>query len=293
MNKARREIVRDFIAEFPESGPFDIGVSLFQPLPPMLTFRLLLGLEDEQLNNARFWIDEITFGSHDHDVSESNVALMKWLQELIASRKSEVNRRSDMVDGLVHGTVEGGRSLTDEELIGSVLILLLGGFLTTTEATSTFLVRIAEDVELQDRLRENPTLLPAAIEEHLRLMPPVPMLARKCTAHVDLAGTQLEPGTRVAWLTAAANRDPGEFDRPNEFDLERPRNRHLTFGGGVHRCIGSNFARMTIRITFEELLSNFDKIRIAEGDSVDWVYRAPSFWYVAQRIPVTVTKAKT
>ena len=287
-----REIVRGLISEFPSTGPFDIAAYLFQPLPPILTFRLLLGLEDRELGNARRMIEEVLYGRHNHDVSDSQEALMQWLHELVRRRRSDISRRDDIVDGLVHGTVEGGRSLTDDELVGSILVLLLGGFVTTTEATSSLLVRLAEDRTLQEMLRSDPGLLPLAIEEHLRLMPPVGMLTRECMAHVELRGRSIEPGSRVGWLISAANRDPEEFDRPDEFDMNRNRNRHLTFGGGVHRCVGSNFARMSIRVTFEELLSHFEDFGIAPDDKVDWISRSPGSWCVAQRIPVALVPAK-
>ena len=80
------------------------------------------------------------------------------------------------------------------------------------------------------------------------------------------------------------------FDRPDDFVPERRPNRHLSFGGGVHRCVGSNFARMSLRVLFEELLVRFESISITQGDQVEWIARGAAEWYNATRIPVTVVR---
>jgi cytochrome P450 len=284
-----RALIGELVKQVPEE-PFDIASALFQPLPPTLTFRLLLGLESSELSDARHWVDEVLFGAHDHDVGDSAAALMEWLFSLVTRRRSAEDARPGLIDALVHGTVEGGRPLTEEEVAGTLLILLLGGFITTTDAASTFLVRLAEHPELQSSLRADKSRLPDALEEHLRLMPPVPILPRLCTADVEIAGREVKAGYRVAYMVVAANRDPDEFEDPNQFIMGRARNRHLAFGGGVHRCIGSNFARMSLRVLFEELLTHFPDISMAEGESVRWVARGAAEWYHAQRIPVILRR---
>src|SRR5262249_53214038 len=107
----------------------------------------------------------------------------------------------------------------------------------------------------------------------------------------QLGNRSVKAGDRVGWMIASANRDPDEFPDARDFDLHRERNRHLAFGAGVHRCIGSNFARASLRVLFTEMLARYSKFSIAEGESVDWVSRGSGVWYVARRIPATLELA--
>ncbi|WP_052960138.1 cytochrome P450 [Mycobacterium sp. EPa45] len=282
-----RAIISEFLDGIPRD-PFDIAARVFQPLPPVLTFRLLMHVQEEVLERARGWVEETLFGSQDHDVTESNTAFVKWLFAFVAERRA-AGRHDDVVDALVHGTVEDGRSLSDEEVAGAVMVLLFGGFETTTNASSSFLVRLLEDHELMQRLRDHPEDIEAAIEEHLRLVPPVDLVPRRCTADVEIDGVALKAGQRVAYLVDAANRDPAEYDDPLDFRVGRAKNRSLVFGGGVHRCVGSHFARMVLRVEFEEILARFGDISLAPDSSVTWDDKGMSVWHVARSVPVVMT----
>jgi cytochrome P450 len=169
---------------------------------------------------------------------------------------------------------------------------LQGGFITTTDASSSFLVRLVERPDLQSALRADPSRIPAALEEQLRLVPPVPLLPRICRADIEIGGRTVRAGDRVGYMIVSANRDPGEFEHPADFDMTRARNRHLAFGGGVHRCIGSHFARMSLRVLFEELLHRFGEIAIAPGQSIEWVAKGAASWYNVERIAVHVRPAR-
>lgn len=158
-----REIVGEFLDAVPPSESFDIAVSVFQPLPPTLTFRLLMHVQDEVLDLARGWVEETLFGSEDHDVSASNSAFVEWLFAFVSQRR-RAERQDDVVDALVHGTIDDGRHLTDEEVAGAIMVLLFGGFETTTNASSSFLVRLLEDGELMQRLRAEPADIGAALD---------------------------------------------------------------------------------------------------------------------------------
>ena len=99
---------------------------------------------------------------------------------------------------------------------------------------------LCEHPDLQERVRDDLSFVPALIEESLRLEPPLPLMFRTARRDVELAGQQIKAGDKVGMFFGAANRDPAVFERPEEVDIDRPHNRHLTFGGGPHRCIGSN-----------------------------------------------------
>lgn len=286
----RRVIIR-LIDAFAGRGECDIAAELAQLFPPMITFGELFGLTDEEeLLRVSGWVHTMTFGLHREPpevLLQARTDWMGWMTDLIERRRNGP-RQDDMIDGLLHGTVEGGRPVRDDEVLGAILILTLGGFGTTSDATSNLILRIADEPGLEDRLRQEPDLIPAVIEETLRLEPPVTALARLCVKDTDLDGQHIAAGDRVMINFSAANRDPAAFERPDEFVLDRPRNRHLSFSGGPHRCIGSNFARMSIRVMLEELLARIKDIRLASPEGPRRVSEIAA-WRTVESLPITFT----
>jgi cytochrome P450 len=181
-------------------------------------------------------------------------------------RRREEPRRDDLIDALMHGTIEDGRPLTEDEIRGVMMIMILGGFSSTGDAIGNILLRLAVYPELQEQLRSDLSSLPNALEELLRIEPPVTGLTRRCTRDVEIGGHQLKEGDQLFYHIAAANRDPAEFEDPLALDFGRKRSRHLAFGAGHHRCIGSNFARQNLRVVFEEILTRMHDIRIPAGE---------------------------
>jgi len=168
-------------------------------------------------------------------------ALYMNLQEIKA------NPRPGLVDALVKATIDGNKP-DDMELLGVLALLIGGGFDTTTALTAHSLEYLSEHPGERERLsRERDTLLDSATEEFLRFYTPAPGDGRTISADCEIAGTSFKEGERL-WISwAMANRDPAVFPDPNEIDMERKGNRHTTFGLGIHRCIGSNVARMTFK----------------------------------------------
>ena len=129
---------------------------------------------------------------------------------------------------------------------------------------------LCEQPDLQERVRDDPSLIPRLIEECLRLETPLPLMFRTATRDVEVAGQHIEKGDKVGLFFGAANRDPTVFDHPGEVDLDRPHFRHMTFGAGVHRCIGSNLARLQIRVAMEQLVSRLSPFWIPEGAVIEY-----------------------
>lgn len=283
---AARELIDDFVAD----GRCDIARQLAQPYAPTITFRHLLSVEDEEeLRKARGWVHTMTYGvgRETAEVLESTQAAWgAWLSELVQRRRSEA-RRDDIVDSLLYGQVDD-RELHDEEILGALVLLILGGFGTTADATANLVVRLIEEPGLQDHLGAHPEDIPAAIEESLRLEPPVTNLARKWMAPTELGAEAVVVGDRVMMNFVAANHDPEAFDRPDEFVLDRERNRHLSFSGGPHRCVGSNFARLSLRVVIEELLLQVRDIRYADDQGARRVSNLNA-WRTVDSLPVTFT----
>jgi cytochrome P450 len=187
--------------------------------------------------------------------------------EFLRERAAAKTNREDVLSAIVHGTVEG-RPLTSEEQVGATTVLFTGGLDTTKAAMGNIVRHIALNPELEARVR-NPEWMRGDLDEFLRFDSPIMFMARTVTRETELSGCPLKPGHRVAIHFAAANRDPAQFENPDELNFDRRRNPHVAFGLGAHRCIGLHFARLQIQIAFEELFARVTSLRIPEGERVE------------------------
>jgi cytochrome P450 len=193
-----------------------------------------------------------------------------------------------VVDAVIAASIDG-RPITDDEIVGTVQLLILGGLETTAGALGLAMVRLCQDPRLQEKLRSDPGLIAGAVEESLRIDPSFVSVGRTAVRDAELAGQQVRAGDKVLIHWASANRDAGEFPGPDAFDLARERNRHLAFGAGPHRCVGSSLARMNMRVAFEELLRRLHDIRLAPGAEIRYhagLTRSP------RSVPITFTTAR-
>jgi len=158
--------------------------------------------------------------------------------------------------------------LTDAELYLFFYLLFSAGAETTRNSIAGGLLALAERPDSYRRLRENPELLPTAVEEMVRWTSPSPSKRRTATRAAELGGQPIGPGQKVLVWEGSANRDPAVFDDPDTFDIGRKPNPHLGFGQGVHYCLGANLARLELRVLFEELLGRFDTVRVVKP--VEW-----------------------
>jgi cytochrome P450 len=158
--------------------------------------------------------------------------------------------------------------VTQEEIIGTVQLLILGGLETTAGALGSMMLRFCRDRSIADLLRSQPELIPAAVEELLRLDGPFIAITRTAMRDAELGGQAIKSGEKVIIYWASANRDEGEFTHPDEFHVDRSSNRHLAFGAGPHRCAGSNLARQNLRVALEELLPRLADLRLEEGADI-------------------------
>lgn len=284
-----RNIIRDLVRECAANGSCDLATDLAKVFPAQVTLEVLFGIKDPAiLEQVRIWVRKLSydqFKEDPHILGKMQDDWTAWCRELIASRRGEP-RRDDIVDALLHAKVEDGRSLTDDEVIGGMQILLLGGFSTTSDATSNIVIRLIDDPELESTLRADPGLIPDAIEEVLRLDPPVTARPRRATSDLEVGGQVIRRDDRVLCFYLAANLDPDQFEEPEAFNIRRARNKVVTFGAGPHRCIGSNMARLSLRIVVEELLAEVTNIRFAAGAREERVSFNPSTWRAVDHLPV-------
>ncbi len=191
---------------------------------------------------------------------------MAYFDDLLKSREGQPPQ-DDLIDILTNAEIKG-RKLTHDELLSYCYLLFLAGLDTTAWAIRSSLWHLAQDKEAQKRLREDPDLIPDAVEEFLRTLSPVQAMARTCMKDTVVSGQEIREGERVVLVFGAGNRDPETYDEPNEIQIDRENNRHLAFGGGIHRCLGSNLGRQEVVVALEEFLDVVDDFSLAEPDQV-------------------------
>jgi cytochrome P450 len=256
-----RQMAGEMIDGFIERGEADLSQELFTPLPAQWILRFL-GFDDSEWERWIEWIHAVI-----HDRSSDQDKALAAVMELFTAMGTEVAKRrtaptDDVTSRLMQAQVDG-RPMTETELLGTVFLLLLGGMDTTAGLTGNAFLRIVADLELRRRLTEEPGVLDQATEEFLRHDTPSQGLTRLVTRDAEFHGRQLKKGDRVMLMYAAANRDPSAFSDPDEVDLDRTVNRHLAFGVGVHRCLGSNFARTMFKVMITEVLRRMPDVHVS------------------------------
>jgi cytochrome P450 len=264
---ATRAACDELIDRFLSTGRADAAVDYAQHIPVLVTAKLL-GLPDEDGDQFRTWVHEtIEVGPTDVEVGRRAT----W--EVIEYFRGQLDDRrrhgGDDLVAWVAGAEVNGEPLPEKEQLGMLFLLLLAGIDTTWSAIGASLWHLATHPDDQMRLRADPALLPTASEEFLRFYSPVTM-ARLITADTELGGCPVKAGERVLLSFPAANRDPEVFDDADRVVLDRGVNRHAAFGLGIHRCLGSNLARMELRVALEAWLARVPEFRLAEGSEVRW-----------------------
>ena len=232
-----------------DADGFDL-LGEFAALLPSIVMGRLIGIPDELVPTCRDISD-----LHMRRISQRDALVPMRMSDdlfrpLLAARRASPT--DDLLSGLVTAEVDG-RGLTDEELLGFCYLLLIGGNDTTTNWIGNAAVLFARHADVRTDLVRDPSLLPAALEEALRLESPTQVLPRRAACDVTRHGTRIAAGTRVLLVWGAANRDEREFADPERLDPRRPGARHLAFGQGIHFCLGAALARMEARVAFEEL----------------------------------------
>ena len=255
-----RELARQLLRDFPENGEVDAFDTYTDPLP-IFVMGELLGVDPEQRPLFKRCGDLIVYSS-DTDPAlliEAQRELTDYLAQVFEERRRAP--RNDLISVLLHESPEG-RALSDEELLGLCFLLLVAGTETTTSALGNALLLLERHPDARKRLIEDPSLAPRAVEEIMRYDPPVQGLSRVLRRDVELHGCKIPQGARVHMLFAAANRDPRMFNDPDRFDIARTPNNHLSFGFGIHFCLGASLARMELRIGLEEFLRRAPDYRL-------------------------------
>jgi len=262
-----RDIATELIDSFIERGEADIIGELTTPLPARVILRML------NFDESRWpeWVTIIHTMIHGAEGGMDTSTVGGAVQAAIGSEMARRARLGTPADDLVGTILSGsalGRPLTNEEKFGYILLLLFGGMDTTSGLTGNTLVQMSRDPSLKQQLIERPKLLRSATEEFLRHDTPTQGLARVVSRDAEFYGQQLKKGDRVLLLWASANRDPAVFSCPADIDLERQPNRHMAFGVGEHRCLGSNLARTMFQVMMTEILTRLPDFTMIADEPV-------------------------
>jgi pimeloyl-[acyl-carrier protein] synthase len=233
----------------------------------------MLGLAPEDLAQTREWSEAISLvvepaatRSLKEKSNQAAIKMTQYLSAQVARRRKQ--RGNTVLDMLLAAQDESG-DLADDELIANLMLMFMAGHETTTNLLSNGMLTLLRHPDQLARLRANPELMPNAVEEMLRFESPANVVARITRTPLRISGVDIPAGELLYCLTGAANRDPSVFANPQRFDIDRTPNPHLSFGGGVHYCIGAPLARLEAAVAFEALLARFPDLQLAETD-VHW-----------------------
>jgi cytochrome P450 len=258
------------IDDFVEAGTCDFMAAFAQPFPALTFFESVLHAPEDQVTEISRLATRASLPTNP-DARECWMALNAWIDDFLAERRAEPRRAGpfprDVVDAILHADIDG-RPITESEVVGMVLLLILGGLETTAGALGHFLLRFVREPQIPELLRDRPDLVPAAVEELLRLEDPFVAIGRTVRHDTEIGGCPIKAGEKVFLSWASANRDEAEFPNPDAFDLHRTSNRHIAFGAGPHRCAGSNLARLNLRIAVRELTQRLRDIALVEPEEM-------------------------
>lgn len=254
-----RAMVDEFVDEFIEAGEADLIQQLTTPLPARVTLRLL-GWDESRYPEFVHWIHTIIHGER-AQAGEAQIALFTEATKQIEARAAMAEQPDDLMTAIINCQVNG-ETIGFMEQIRYVFLVLLGGLDTTSGLTGNTLEHLGRDPELRRTLIERRDLLKSATEEFLRVGTPTQGLARSLSRDAVFHGQQMKQGEKVMLMWAAANYDPAEFPDPHRIDIERRPNRHMAFGVGLHRCLGSNLARTMFQTMIDAVLERLPDFEI-------------------------------
>jgi cytochrome P450 len=263
-----RDLCNELIDGFVGAGRADAAADYAQQIP-VRVIATMLGVGTDRADEFTSWVRGVLeVGLRDPKVRlASRVKIIEFFMEQIADRRANP-RDDDLITELTHAVVDG-EPIPDTHILGTCNLMLVAGIDTTWSAIGSSLWHLAQHPEHRAQLRERPEIWPMAVEELLRAYSPVTM-ARMASKDVDVAGCPIREGDRVLMTFPAANRDPDVFENPDEVILDREHNRHVAFGAGIHRCAGSNLARLELRVALQTWLERIPEFRLDDPGSVTW-----------------------
>ena len=260
-----QQIVDDLLDATEGRDRFDLIDSFAYPLP-VIVIAEMLGVPSGDIEVFKSWSNDIALSveptvsdEQQRRIDESGEKLYDYFEGIIEQRRREP--RDDMITALIAAEDEGDR-LTHEELLATLLLLLVAGNETTRNLIGNGTLALMRNPGQLARLRSKPDLLDSAINEMLRYDSPVQLDGRMAVEEIEIGGKRIKPGQRAICLLGAANRDPSVFTNPDVFDIGRQEGSHIAFGRGIHYCLGAPLAVLEGRVAFSSLLKRFSSIKL-------------------------------
>lgn len=272
MEAATRKLAVELIERVAGDGGCNFHSAIAEPLPSTV-FLQLLGLPVErtaefvELKDGIIRPDADTEEARRAAVHETGEKIYALLEEVVAERA--VEPRDDFLSGFLDSEVDGER-LTQEDVVDIAYLFFLAGLDTVTASLDCIIGYLAQNPDKLQSLIDDPSLLPNAIEELLRFETPVTAVPRITTQDTEISGCPVAKGTAINVMIGAANTDDRFFEGANEVDFHREVNKHIAFGAGAHRCLGSHLARMELRVVLEEWHARVPRYSVAPGVELDY-----------------------
>ncbi len=279
-----RATVDRLLDELPLETPVDWVEGFAYPLPAMVIGELF-GLPREELEDLKRWSDplgRLVLASTERENLYSNAA--KAVREMCDRFMTLVaEHRKQPRDNFTSQMIANAEHLTDEQIVHNLVLVLWAGHDTTTNHLATAVHYLCARPDLFQVLRDDPALIPGTVEEFLRLDSPAHMLMRLAQRDMELSGQTIRAGDRIFLMMNTANRDDAKFDAPDDLQPERKKNRHLSFGKGIHVCLGAPLARLEGVQALTAICERYCDIQFA-GDPVTWrpnlIMRGPDYLQV-------------
>ncbi|WP_235564478.1 cytochrome P450 [Modestobacter sp. Leaf380] len=259
-------LVDGMVEESAGSAPVDLFAGMAEQLP-VAVIAELLGVPEADRHLLRPWSNAIVkmyeYGrtTEVEDAAETAAAeFVEYLRGLAAERRRVPG--DDLLTHLVTARDADGDRLTEDELVTTCVLLLNAGHEATVNVTGNGLLALLQHPGELARLRADPALLPTAIEELMRFDSPLQLFERTATADVEIGGVTVQRGQKIAALLGSGNHDPAVFAEPDRLDVGRTENPHISFGAGVHFCIGAPLARVELQASFSALLDRTSRIEL-------------------------------
>ena len=262
------QICNKLIDDMGDADIIDAAVQYTQHIP-VLVVAQMVGLPLSDADRFRSWVDMV-LGGIGAERNEERLAQFEAMDAYLTKHIEDhiENPRDDLTTYLLNSELFGEK-LSPRHVFGTILLLIIAGIDTTWSGIGSSLWHLASNPVDRRRLVENPEKIPTAVEEFLRAYAPVTM-ARMVTDDMEFHGVHMKKEDRVLLPFPAANRDEKQFANPAVVDIEREENRHAAFGLGIHRCIGSNLARLEMNVAIEVFLKRFPDFELDNSEQVTW-----------------------
>lgn len=278
------ELVHELLDKVAAKGEMDVIADLAYPFP-VTVIAELLGVPVKDRAQFKIWSDDVV-GTGEPSGNEPQREMVEYFREMIEQRRKEP--KDDLISALLAAQIDG-EYLSTQELLGFFILLLVAGNITTTNLIGNTFLCFDEYPEALEQLYAEPELISSAIEEVLRYHSPVVNMFRVVKTETTIDGKTMMPGSfLVAWI-ASANRDETQFPNASCFDIRRNPNRHLSFGHGIHFCLGAPLARLEAKIALTTLLERFPEMRRAQNIPVEPL--GSSFLYGVKNFPITFKRS--